>query len=81
MNLPESIKRKLVSAEEAVSIITPGENVFVGTACATPRTLIAAAAFMIRPEWQSVGLGRALRMAFTYLFWKAIFLSAILPDL
>jgi acyl-CoA hydrolase/GNAT superfamily N-acetyltransferase len=42
MNLPESIKRKLVSAEEAVSIITPGENVFVGTACATPRTLIAA---------------------------------------
>jgi len=42
MNLPESIKRKLVSAEEAVSIITPGENVFVGTACATPRVLIAA---------------------------------------
>jgi acyl-CoA hydrolase len=42
MNLPESIKRKLVSAQEAVSIITPGENVFVGTACATPRVLIAA---------------------------------------
>ena len=42
MNLPESIKRKLVSAEEAVSIIKSGENVFVGTACATPRVLIAA---------------------------------------
>ncbi len=42
MDLPESIKRKLVSAEEAVSIIAPGESVFVGTACATPRVLIAA---------------------------------------
>jgi acyl-CoA hydrolase/GNAT superfamily N-acetyltransferase len=42
MNLPESIKRKLVSAEEAISIIKSGENVFVGTACATPRVLIAA---------------------------------------
>ena len=42
MNLPESIKRKLVSAEEAVSIITPEENVSVGTACATPRVLIVA---------------------------------------
>ena len=42
MNLPENIKRKLVTAEEAVSIIVAGESVFVGTACATPRTLIAA---------------------------------------
>ncbi len=42
MNLPESIKRKLVSAEKAVSIITPEENVSVGTACATPRVLIVA---------------------------------------
>jgi len=42
MNLPENIKKKLVSAEEAISIILPGENIFVGTACATPRTLISA---------------------------------------
>ena len=42
MNLPESIKKKLVSPEEAVSIIAPGESVFVGTACATPRVLIEA---------------------------------------
>lgn len=42
MHLPENIQRKLVSAEEAVAIISAGENVFVGTACATPRTLIAA---------------------------------------
>ena len=42
MDLPESIRKKLVSAEEAFSILKPGENVFVGTACATPRSLIAA---------------------------------------
>lgn len=42
MTLPESIKRKLVSAEEAVSIIGPGESVFIGSACSTPRTLITA---------------------------------------
>ena len=42
MNLPENIKRKLVSAEEAIAIIAPGDSIFVGTACATPRTLVAA---------------------------------------
>jgi acyl-CoA hydrolase/RimJ/RimL family protein N-acetyltransferase len=42
MNLPESIRKKLLSAQEAVSIISPGDSVFVGTACATPRTVIAA---------------------------------------
>jgi len=42
MYLPESIKRKLVSAEDAISIIAPGESVFVGTACATPRILLEA---------------------------------------
>lgn len=42
MDLPESIRKKLVSAEEALSIISPGESVFIGTACATPRVLIAA---------------------------------------
>jgi len=73
MNLPESIKRKLVSAEEAVSIITPGENVFVGTACTTPRTLIAAMAFMIRPEWQSVGLRRACGWRLLVCFGRQYF--------
>lgn len=42
MNLPECIKKKLVSADEAISIIASGESVFVGSACSTPRTLIAA---------------------------------------
>jgi acyl-CoA hydrolase/RimJ/RimL family protein N-acetyltransferase len=42
VDLPENVKRKLVSAEEAVSIIASGDSVFVGTACATPRALIAA---------------------------------------
>jgi acyl-CoA hydrolase/RimJ/RimL family protein N-acetyltransferase len=40
--LPENVRRKLVSAEHAVADIRPGEQVFVGTACATPRTLMGA---------------------------------------
>ena len=40
--LPENVRRKLVSAEQAVAGIRAGEQVFVGTACATPRTLVAA---------------------------------------
>ncbi|MEO6204655.1 MAG: GNAT family N-acetyltransferase [Mycobacteriales bacterium] len=35
--MPESL-----SAEEAVALIAPGDRVFVGSACATPRTLLAA---------------------------------------
>ena len=31
-----------VSAAEAVSVVRPGDKVFVGTACATPRTLVDA---------------------------------------
>jgi acyl-CoA hydrolase/RimJ/RimL family protein N-acetyltransferase len=40
--LPENLLRKLVSAEQAVAGIRPGEQIFVGTACATPRSLVAA---------------------------------------
>ena len=40
--LPDSVRRKLVSAEQAVADIRPGEQVFIGTACATPRALVAA---------------------------------------
>jgi acyl-CoA hydrolase/RimJ/RimL family protein N-acetyltransferase len=40
--LPENVRRKLVTPEEAVADIRPGEQVFVGTACATPRSLMAA---------------------------------------
>ena len=32
----------LVSAEEAVSVVRPGNKVFVGSACATPRSLVGA---------------------------------------
>ncbi len=35
-------QKKAVSAEEAVSMIKPGDHVFVGTACATPLALIRA---------------------------------------
>ena len=38
-NLPHS---KTISAEEAIAGIQPGSHVFVGTACATPRTLVKA---------------------------------------
>jgi len=41
-SLPEPALRKLVSAEQAVAVIKPGAQVFVGTACATPRLLMAA---------------------------------------
>ena len=40
--LPDNVLRKLVTAEQAVADIRPGEHVFVGTACATPRSLVAA---------------------------------------
>lgn len=36
------IAGKLRSAEEALAVVTPGARVFVGTACATPRTLVGA---------------------------------------
>jgi acyl-CoA hydrolase len=42
MDLPESIRKKVLPAQEAVSIVAAGETVFVGTACATPRVLVSA---------------------------------------
>lgn len=33
---------KVISAEQAAQLVRPGSNVFVGTACATPRTILAA---------------------------------------
>jgi acyl-CoA hydrolase/GNAT superfamily N-acetyltransferase len=38
-----------VSAAEAVSVVRPGDKVFVGTACATPRTLVEALEQCRRP--------------------------------
>lgn len=35
-------QNKMVTAEEAVSIIKPGDHVFIGTACATPLSLVHA---------------------------------------
>lgn len=40
--LPESVREKLVAPEKAFSAIRSGHRIFVGTACATPRTLISA---------------------------------------
>ncbi len=38
----ERFAHKLTTAAEAVSMVKSGDKVFVGTACATPRTLISA---------------------------------------
>ena len=38
-----------VSAAEAVSVVRPGDKVFVGSACATPRTLVDALERLMRP--------------------------------
>jgi acyl-CoA hydrolase/RimJ/RimL family protein N-acetyltransferase len=40
--LPDDVRRKLVTPEQAVAGIRPGAQVFIGTACATPRSLVAA---------------------------------------
>lgn len=36
------VEGKIKSAEDAVKIVRPGHHVFLGTACATPRTLVRA---------------------------------------
>ena len=38
----ERISNKLLSAEAAVEVVKPGQRIFVGTACATPFTLVEA---------------------------------------
>jgi acyl-CoA hydrolase/RimJ/RimL family protein N-acetyltransferase len=35
-------RNRLTSAAEAVSVVRPGDQVFIGSACATPRTLVDA---------------------------------------
>ncbi len=39
---PESYHAKLITAEAAARMVKPGNHVFIGTACATPRTLVHA---------------------------------------
>jgi hypothetical protein len=40
---------KITSAASAAKLIRPGQHVFVGTACATPRTLVAALENLLYP--------------------------------
>jgi acyl-CoA hydrolase/RimJ/RimL family protein N-acetyltransferase len=42
-------RARRVSAAEAVSVVQPGDKVFVGSACATPRTLVGALEELARP--------------------------------
>jgi hypothetical protein len=38
-NFQQMYKDKLIAAEAAARLVKPGQHVFIGTACATPRTL------------------------------------------
>jgi acyl-CoA hydrolase/GNAT superfamily N-acetyltransferase len=40
---------RVVSPEEAVSVVRPGDKVFIGSACATPRSLVGALERLGRP--------------------------------
>ncbi|MGN6869575.1 MAG: acetyl-CoA hydrolase/transferase family protein, partial [Solirubrobacteraceae bacterium] len=40
--IPEDWRSREVSAAEAVGVVRPGDHVFVGTSCGTPRTLVEA---------------------------------------
>jgi acyl-CoA hydrolase len=42
-------RARQVSAAEAVSVVGPGDTVFVGSACATPRSLLEALERLMRP--------------------------------
>ena len=41
-SIPVRYQDKFISVEQAAQIIQPGDRIFVGTACATPRRLVAA---------------------------------------
>lgn len=45
----EHYRSKLISAEEAAGYVKPGNHVFIGTACATPRSLVNALYALERP--------------------------------
>ncbi|MBI5499111.1 MAG: GNAT family N-acetyltransferase [Deltaproteobacteria bacterium] len=45
----ETFESRLTSAEAALAAVRPGDHVFVGTACATPRTLVRALENLDRP--------------------------------
>ena len=46
---PRLYGEKLISAEDAARLVKPGQHVFIGTACATPRTLVAALEALPKP--------------------------------
>jgi acyl-CoA hydrolase len=41
-NTLAGLKEKITTPEDALSVVRPGDRIFVGSACATPRTLIQA---------------------------------------
>jgi len=45
----ELFESRLTTAEAALAAVRPGDHVFIGTACATPRTLVRALEHLDRP--------------------------------
>ena len=64
-----------ISAEEAVGLVRPGDHVFVGSACGTPRTLVEAlelrdptpeGVVLVHSLTDHVGVGDPARTAFRH---------------
>lgn len=49
MSKPDPFRHKIITAEAAARLVRPGNHVFIGTACATPRTLVQALEALAQP--------------------------------
>ncbi len=47
--IPAKFRGKLITVEQAAQIIQPGDHIFVGTACATPRRLVTSVEALVPP--------------------------------
>jgi acyl-CoA hydrolase/RimJ/RimL family protein N-acetyltransferase len=71
---------RLLTAEEAVRLVRPGQRVFVGSACATPRTLVGAleelpipipGVILVHALTDRVGIGDPPRTAYRHRVFYA----------
>jgi acyl-CoA hydrolase/RimJ/RimL family protein N-acetyltransferase len=71
----EELGARHTSAEEAVGLVRPGDHVFVGSACGTPRTLVEAlelrdpppeGVVLVHSLTDHVGVGDPLRTAYRH---------------
>jgi len=78
------------SAEEAVGLVRPGDHVFVGSACGTPRTLVEAlelrdpppeGVVLVHSLTDHVGVGNPVRTAFRHrVFYVGADIRAMLDS-